>query len=82
MQYASPIIRILFGLILIVVATIRYFSIRTQFAAGEGEEVEALGFTLTADSWQFGFAYGLALLFGALLLILGGLALKKKLDEA
>lgn len=81
MTYASPIIRILFGLILIVVATIRYFSIRSRFAAGDGEEVEALGFTLNADSWQFGFAYGLALLLGALLLVLGGIALKKKLDE-
>jgi len=82
MKLLSPIIRILCGLVLIIAAAVKYFSIRAQIAAGEGEEVQILGQTVTSETWQLGFAFGIACFVGILLIILGGISLMKGLQEA
>lgn len=80
MNTIFPIIRIVCGLVLIVVATSRYFSVRAQIA--EGAEIQLFGYTASGAPWQLMLALGAALVLGIALIALGGFTLVKKLNEA
>jgi hypothetical protein len=79
MALVSPIIRIVCGLVLIIVALVRYFGIRQQIAAAEEGTVMAFGREL--GSGQLTLLLIVALLVGFVLLGLGVAALIKKLNE-
>lgn len=81
MKYLSSIVGILCGLVLLVVAAVRYFGIRRELADAEGAEVQLFGYALTAESWQFTFAFGAAIVLGVALIGIGAFALMKKIQE-
>lgn len=81
MNYLSPLIRIVCGLVLIVVAATRYFGIRQQIAAADGGEIQIFGVATTGEPWQLMLAFGTAGLVGIALVALGGFSLAKKMQE-
>lgn len=81
MNYIFPIVRIVCGLVLVVVATTRYFSVRARTADADVTEVQVFGFTAAAESWQFTLAFGAAVVIGLALFVLGIVTLIKKIQE-
>jgi hypothetical protein len=79
MALVSSIVPIVCGLVLIVVANIRFFGIRQQIAAAE--EGTVLIFGRAVGSGQLTFIYVVAMAFGLALIALGVVSLLKKLKE-
>lgn len=79
MNIVFPILRIVAGLALIIVAVTRYFSVRTQLA--DGAQIQIFGYTPSGEPWQLMLALGVALVLGLALIALGSVPLAKKLKE-
>lgn len=81
MKLLGPVIRILCGLVLLVVATIRYFGIRRQLADAEGGEVQILGSASSIEPGTLLIVLLIAAIAGLLLAAFGAYGLVKRLQE-
>jgi hypothetical protein len=81
MAYASPVFRMVCGLVLVIVAVVKFFDIRRQLDASPDGELQVFGATIAAQPWHLTLVFGLAVLVGLVLLGLGAASLVKKIQE-
>ncbi len=81
MKLIGPAIRILCGLVLLIVATSRYFTIRGQMAEAEGGEIQILGSTSAIEPGTLLIILLIAAVSGLALAAFGGYSLRKRMQE-
>jgi hypothetical protein len=76
MNYLSPLLRIVCGIVLLILSGSMYFKTRAQVAAGA--QVHLFGAPSALEPWQLTLGFAVIALIGLVLLILGLAALTRR----